>query len=319
MVGAAEGGLQDSAPRTALLSLHARVAEVRPEAWEAPGLVQVWGPRRAAYVVPEADVATFTLGRLPRVRDERRAIEALAAAALEALAGRTLLARELIEQLRVHLRHTSLRTAAASGRLLIRWDARLTWVMPMPCPRIDAEEARRQLARRFLHWLGPATGTDFARWAGVAPRDAAATWRALEPELVAVDIEGLGDGGERSALRADEAALRGSGPAARVRMLPPGDPYLALDRELLVSGRRRRDQLWALPDSRPRSPEGARFMPGAILSDGELVGMWGRQQARVTLFPWQRLARTAADAIDQEAAAMAGPLGRRISLRWVDP
>ncbi|HET7699547.1 MAG TPA: winged helix DNA-binding domain-containing protein, partial [Candidatus Limnocylindria bacterium] len=42
---AAWAGLQDSMPRSALLSLHARVRDVGPSAWEHPSLVQVWGPR----------------------------------------------------------------------------------------------------------------------------------------------------------------------------------------------------------------------------------------------------------------------------------
>ena len=38
-------GLQDSMPRAALLSIHARMAGTEPESWEDPSLVQVWGPR----------------------------------------------------------------------------------------------------------------------------------------------------------------------------------------------------------------------------------------------------------------------------------
>ncbi len=42
---AARAGLQDSMPRVALLSIHARVTEAGPSAWADPSLVQVWGPR----------------------------------------------------------------------------------------------------------------------------------------------------------------------------------------------------------------------------------------------------------------------------------
>ena len=42
---AAWAGLQDSMPRAALLSLHARLIGVEPSTWEHPSLVQVWGPR----------------------------------------------------------------------------------------------------------------------------------------------------------------------------------------------------------------------------------------------------------------------------------
>jgi len=49
---AAWAGLQDSMPRAALLSIHARVEGAEPSAWEDPSLAQVWGPRFGAYVVP---------------------------------------------------------------------------------------------------------------------------------------------------------------------------------------------------------------------------------------------------------------------------
>src|SRR5438093_12561956 len=66
LVDAAFAGLQDSAPRSAVLALHARVNDVSPSAWKDPRFVQVWGPRGAVYVVPGQDVAVFTLGRFPR-------------------------------------------------------------------------------------------------------------------------------------------------------------------------------------------------------------------------------------------------------------
>ena len=62
---AAWAGLQDSMPRAALLSIHARVEGTEPSTWEDPSLVQLWGPRYNAYVVAARDLAVFSLGRLP--------------------------------------------------------------------------------------------------------------------------------------------------------------------------------------------------------------------------------------------------------------
>ena len=62
---AAWAGLQDSMPRAAVLSIHARVEGAEPSTWEDSSLVQVWGPRFSAYVVAARDRAVFTLGRLP--------------------------------------------------------------------------------------------------------------------------------------------------------------------------------------------------------------------------------------------------------------
>ena len=69
---AAWAGLQDSVPRAALLSIHARVEGTRPDAWEDPSLVQLWGPRFSAYVVAAQDAALFSLGRLPDEGPGRR-------------------------------------------------------------------------------------------------------------------------------------------------------------------------------------------------------------------------------------------------------
>src|SRR4029077_2447363 len=61
---AAWAGLQDSMPRAALLSLHARVEGVEASTWEDPSLAQLWGPRYHTYVVAKRDFALFSLGRL---------------------------------------------------------------------------------------------------------------------------------------------------------------------------------------------------------------------------------------------------------------
>jgi hypothetical protein len=55
---AAWAGLQDSMPRAALLSIHARVQGTGPSAWEHPSLVQVWGPRYHVYVVTSCSART---------------------------------------------------------------------------------------------------------------------------------------------------------------------------------------------------------------------------------------------------------------------
>src|SRR5512133_72773 len=85
---AAWAGLQDSMPRAALLSIHARVVGTQPSTWEDPSLVQLWGPRYSAYVVAARDLAVFSLGRLPDDARGRRVAEDQAAR-LHALLGGT--------------------------------------------------------------------------------------------------------------------------------------------------------------------------------------------------------------------------------------
>ncbi len=70
---AAWAGLQDSAPRAALLSIHARVRGTTSSSWEHASLVQLWGPRFSDYVVAAKDLAVFSFPRPPAsARGERR-------------------------------------------------------------------------------------------------------------------------------------------------------------------------------------------------------------------------------------------------------
>src|SRR6188472_4342806 len=76
---AAWAGLQDSMPRAALLSIHARVEGAHPSSWEDESLVQLWGPRFQVYVIAARDLAVFSLGRYPDDLKGRRRADDLAA------------------------------------------------------------------------------------------------------------------------------------------------------------------------------------------------------------------------------------------------
>src|SRR5512140_3875104 len=85
---AAWAGLQDSMPRAALLSIHARMTGTEPGSWDDPSLVQVWGPRFSTYVVAKRDRAVFTRGRLPEGGAPFNRAQEIAAGLEAALAGR---------------------------------------------------------------------------------------------------------------------------------------------------------------------------------------------------------------------------------------
>ena len=91
---AAWAGLQDSMPRAAVLSIHARVEGAQPSTWEDPSLVQLWGLRYSVYVVAARDRALFTLGRL--LDDDRglRRAEAFATRLEAFLKGKRITDRE---------------------------------------------------------------------------------------------------------------------------------------------------------------------------------------------------------------------------------
>jgi hypothetical protein len=162
---AAWAGLQDSMPRAALLSLHARVDGIEPAGWEDPSLAQLWGPRYSAYVVAKRDFALFSLGRLPEDAKGRLRAERIAEAVHAHLAGRRMPDREVQAALNIG---NAIRYAATTGTLAIRWEgARAPTVWTVDAPDLDPADARRELARRHLHIFGPTTADRFARWAGI--------------------------------------------------------------------------------------------------------------------------------------------------------
>jgi hypothetical protein len=304
---AAWAGLQDSMPRAAAASIHARVEGTEPATWEDPSLVQIWGPRFSVFVVPARDLAVFTLGTLPDDARGRKRAQDLGARLAAFLGGTRMTYAEAGRGLGVH--PNSLRYAAATGTVLIRWDgARSSTVWTVPPPEVDPGDARLELARRYLHIYGPAGPESFGRWAGLGMRHAVAAFQALRGSLTTVRTPI----GEASILTRDEAAFRKApGPAARARLLPSGDAYLLLqgtDRELLVPDADRRAALWT-----------PRVWPGGVLIDGEVAGTWRRADTAMTVQPWRRLSPAERDAVAAEVQTLPIPgIRGRIVLHWDD-
>jgi hypothetical protein len=295
-------------PRAALLSIHARVAGAEPSTWEDPSLVQLWGPRFVVFVVAARDLAVFSLGTLPDYANGRRRAEDLAARLHTLLdGGRRMTYGQAGKALGVH--HNSLRYAAATGTVLIRWDgARQAEIWTVPPPQVTPQEARLELARRYLHIYGPATPEAFDRWAGIGARRGAVAFDALGTSLTPVQTPV----GDAWILTEDEADFRAApGPVAPARLLPSGDAYFLrheADRDLLVADPGRRNALWT-----------PRVWPGALLVAGEIAGIWRRADMVITVQPWRPLSPAERDAVAAEAESMPLPGAKgRIVVRWED-
>ncbi len=294
-------------PRAALLSIHARVAGTTPSILEDSSLVQLWGPRYSAYVVPAQDVAVFTLGRLPDEVGARRVALDLAAR----VHGHLLGARMTYGEAGRALGHNPnrLRYAAPTGTILIRWDgARQPIIWTVPRPQVDPRDARLELARRYLHVFGPTTAEAFAQWAGIGTPGGVAAFDALQRSLTPVQTPV----GDSWILTSDEPTFHAAvGPAASARLLPSGDAYFLLwgdDRQLLVPNASFRRALWT-----------PRVWPGGVLVDGEIVGTWRRALGTVTIQAWRRLTRAARDAVQAEVASLPLPdIQGRVVVRWDD-
>jgi hypothetical protein len=304
---AAWAGLQDSVPRAALLSIHARVEGAHPSSWEDRSLVQIWVPRFSTYVVAARDRAVFTLGRLPEAGPGRRRAEELASRLHGFLDGRRMTDVEAGRGLGED--PNRLRYATTTGSVLIRWEgARAPVVWTVPPPEVDPAEARRELACRYLHVFGPSTPAAFAQWGGINPPTAQAVFAALNGALTAVRTPI----GEAWILSRDEPAFRApAGRAAAARLLPSGDAYFLLqgaDRELLVPDAARRATLWT-----------SRVWPGAVLVTGAVVGTWRRAKANLTIQAWRRLSQAERNAAEAEATSLPVPgADVGIAVRWDD-
>jgi len=298
--------LQDSVPRAALLSIHARVQGTEPDAWEDPSLVQLWGPRWSVYVVAAPDLAVFSLGRLADGGELRRRADDYAARLHAFLDGRKMTYGEVGRGLGLH--PNSLRYAAPTGTVLIRWDGarqptvwtapRRTSTLATPVSSLRADTCTCSVRQRPTH---------FAAWAGIRPRTAGrAAFDALGKSLTPVRTPA----GDAWILTSDEPAfLAPSRPAAPARLLPSGDAYTLLqgaDRELLVPDPDNRRRLWT-----------PRVWPGAVLVEGEIVGTWRRAQADVTIESWRRLSPAEREAVESEATSMLLPgIRQPMRIRW---
>ena len=302
---AAWAGLQDSMPRAALLSIHARVAGTTPSAWEDPSLVQVWGPRYSVYVVAARDLAVFTLGRWPDdARGQRRAAEV--AASMRAVLGeRRMRDRDVADAMGGV--GNRIRYAAPTGTILIRWEGALApTIWAVPAPDVDPMDARIELARRYLHFFGPTTAEAFAEWAGIGAAQGRVAFDAIDGSLTPVRTP-IGDAW---ILTADEPVFRAkAAPAAAARLLPSGDPFYLLqgaDRELLVPPAEQRRSLWT-----------SRVWPGAVLVRGEVIGTWRRAGATVLVQSWRELPAGDRAAVEAEAESLPLPgLAGRVHARW---
>jgi hypothetical protein len=300
---AAFAGLQDSAPRAGLLSMHARQHGIHPEAWEDDSLAQIWF-RWADYLVPKDALAAFTLGAAPRSADFLDAAAALADSVAAALGGQALTQRQLTARL-PDVAPIFLRSLSVTGRIRIRWDASRLVIYATETPAADPEEARLELARRFLTWHGPANAAHFAKWAGLGRSDAELTWRRLASELLPVSLAGR----HRWMLARHEQRLRLASEDGGVRLLPLGDPYRYLDEGLALP---------TPPDLHDRvaDPRQRNALSGRLLLNGRVVGSWSRAAGNVRLVPWRPMNHHELGLVEQEVAALSGPIRHRLRLEW---
>jgi Winged helix DNA-binding domain len=329
---------------SAELQLAARVdgiaqSDVRHALWEERTLVKAWTLRGTLHLHDAADAPLWfaAIGAArPESPGELRAwvdpqgsthpaltrddVEEIRTAVIDALDGRCLLREELAAEVaervgtKGHSRLLSgfnffggadLCQGPPQGNkiTLARPDQ---WVAAWK--EVDADEALREVCRRFLLTYGPARPQDFREWLAFKP--AAELFEALGDELEEIDVEG-----HRSYVLAGDTKFPSTQPS--VRLLPEYDVYVMgfREREHLVP-ETVRGQVARHGRGRYEGPAGVRF----LLVDGVSAGLWERKkrgkQIELRVTPVRRLTGAQRAELDREVERIGAFLGLEPALSY---
>lgn len=131
-----------------------------------------------------------------------------------------------------------------------------------PGPALPPEQARAELAHRYLSAYAPAAPEDFAAWSGLSLTEARGAWQHISSQLLEVEIEGS----SAWLLKTQAAWLkRAAPPRPIVRLLPSFDT--------LLLGYRSRDMVLAAKYAKRIFPGGGMLRP-ALLVNGRATGTW---------------------------------------------
>jgi len=176
-------------------------------------------------------------------------------------------------------------------------------------PRLDSEEAQRELFVRFLRAYGPTTLDGMARWFGMKPAALHPLLRSLEPETAAVTIEG------RKAWMLSRVRNPPERRSSQVRLLAQYDSY--------VIGSHPRDTIVdEAAQTRIRSYkrgqwEGVVGVP-VLLIDGIVRGVWERRdrggRIEIGVQPAGKLSSTHRRALEIEVERIGRFFGREATL-----
>jgi len=176
-------------------------------------------------------------------------------------------------------------------------------------PRIDPEEARRELLLRFLRAYGPTTLDGMARWFGMKPAALLPLLRSLEPEPAAVTIEG------RKAWMLARERNAPQRRAPQVRLLAQYDCYVigSHPRETIVDETART----RIRSYKRGQWEGVVGVP-VFLVDGIVRGVWERRERggriEIGVQSAGKVSSAQRQALEAEVMRIGGFFGREAAL-----
>lgn len=330
------GGVQAQLMPAAELQLWARVQDLTPQdvqnaLWQTRTLVKTWAMRGTLHLVTAEDFPllvaarqAFTIRRPPSyytyhgVTPEE--VAAILATVPTVLSEVGLTREQLAEAVAQQAGNPKLRDVLLSG-----WGALLkpsafqgdlcfgpaqgsnvTFVRPAQWigawASLDPQQAIGEVARRFLATYGPATVDEFARWWGIEPAQAKKVFRALDAEIVPVNVEGW----EAWLLAATAERLPTQPPPSSVRLLPYFDPYT-------IAVARHSQAL--LPDEyKARVYRAQGWISPVVLVDGHIAGVWEQEKQRAQAMVKVTMFAPPPAVVEQAIEAEANRLGTFLGL-----
>jgi DNA glycosylase AlkZ-like len=328
-IGGVQAQLMSAAELQVAVRVNCTVADVREALWQDRTLVKTWLMRGTLHLARSADLPVYTAAMSTRwisqmrpswlkfmnvtEREFWKIVDEVGAA----LDGKPMTREELVakvgkgksERVRELLGSGwggMLKPAARNGLLCFgpNRGQSVTFVRPQEWlaewSDVDPDAGLAEMARRYLRAYGPATKSDFSRWWGSWPGVGNAAWRALQPELVKVSVEGAA----LDMLAADLAAVKRVRLESSVQLLPLFDPY--------VLGHASRDHLVERAFA-SRVSRTAGWISAVVLVSGTVVGTWthtiARNNMRVKVEPFHRLPQSVTSEIKERAAELAKAAG----------
>lgn len=333
------GGLQAQVMSSAVLALWARVEgfsadDLETALWKKRTLVKTWAMRGTLHIVASKDLALLVAARsmtLPRrppswytyhgvTPDELAAIiEGVRTTLNDNALTRAQLAEAIATSANVpHLIDllgsgwgALLKPSAYAGELCFgpSQGQNVTFVRPKAWlgewQEVDGQEALQEVVRRYLLAYGPTTPEAFARWWGTDASVGKKTFRAMERDLVQVDVDGWRAWSLPALL--DTPEQKGKA----IRLLPAFDPYtIALLREPSV--------LAADYKAHVSRPQG--WISPVVIVDGQMIGVWehetNRNQTTVKVGLFDKATPAIKQGIEAEAEQLATFLGGTGAVRY---
>lgn len=174
---------------------------------------------------------------------------------------------------------------------------------------LEPEQARQEMARRYLQAYGPATSDDFAFWLGYQKGRAKKLFQSIAEELEEVDVEGW----QAFALRSTLPLMQSVEPVEGIHLLPLFDAYTIgappRGREPLLAPAYKRQvfnlQGWAF---------------AVVLVNGSIQGIWQhkmrRSQTVVKVNLFSLPAATIREGIEAEAERLSDFFKTKVSLEY---